>query len=35
VDAVLTGERGAEILDADLRRTLCRAGVLVPADPDA
>ena len=35
VDAVLRGERTAEILDADLRRTLSRAGVLVPADPDA
>ena len=34
VDAVLRGERTAEILDADLRRTLSRAGVLVPADPD-
>ncbi len=33
------GAQGSEdpqtILDADLRRTLCRAGILVPADPDA
>ena len=35
VDAVLTGERAADTLDADLRRALCRAGVLVPADPDS
>jgi hypothetical protein len=35
VDAVLRGERTAGILDADLRRTLCRAGVLVPVDPEA
>ncbi len=35
VDAVLTGEVRADTLGADLRRTLCGAGILVPADPDA